>query len=339
MGDPDYGNMNEKTVILVADNGATKCDWAAIGFDGRVERFETAGVNPALCSPDAVESSLQSSVGQSAAPHGSGHLVSSGTGEGEKTILTTGSVSEIWFYSAGAASDSLTLPLKRSFARMFPDAEVNVLSDMLGAARALCGTEPGVVGILGTGSNSCLYDGNDIAESGLGGGYVLGDEGSGAWFGKTLLADYIRNLLPADMSAALREEYSLDYQTIVENVYRSETPSRYLASFFPFVLRCAGMGTAGEFDDMEITGDGHDYAAALIDEGIGAFFRRCIMSRHYDFERYPVCFCGSIAWLCHNVIEHHAASMGVTLGRIMKSPIEGLVEYHLNAKYRLNNRR
>lgn len=322
MGEPDYGNMKEKTVVLVADNGATKCDWAAIGSNGRVERFETAGVNPALCSPDAVESALRSALSQAVAEQPAlsqldlGQFALSQPDTPHSQILPA----EVWFYSAGAASDSLTLPLKRSFARLFPDAEVNVLSDMLGAARALCGTEPGIVGILGTGSNSCLYDGKDIAESGLGGGYVLGDEGSGAWFGKTLLSDYIRNLLPEDMAAALREEYSLDYQTIVENVYRSEAPSRHLASFFPFVLRWAEMGKSRE------------YAGTFLRNGIGNFLDRCIRTR-YDCGKFPLNLCGSVAWLCRDMIADCASSRGITLGRIMKAPIEGLVEYHLNARY------
>ncbi len=328
---PEYGNM-EKSCVLVADNGATKCSWASIGSDGRVERFGTDGVNPAVSSPAAPASAARAASDRFAALNLPYRPV------------------EIWFYTAGAASDSLTLPLKLAFGRMFPDAEVNVLSDMLGAARAVCGAEAGIVGILGTGSNSCLYDGRNIVESGFGGGYVLGDEGSGAWFGKTLLSDFIRNRLPEDMAEALREKYSLDYQTIVENVYRSDSPSRYLASFFPFLLRWAGMGTDGELPgehsgeypgehflesapEESVPAESREYAGLLLREGFCAFLDRCVTGR-YDFRRYPLHLCGSVAWLCRDIIAGCAASRGIALGGIVKSPIDGLVEYHSNDRRR-----
>ena len=197
---------------------------------------------------------------------------------------------------------------------MFPNAEVNVLSDILGAARAVCGSESGIVGILGTGSNSCFYDGETIVKQGLGGGYVLGDEGSGAWFGKRLLSDFIRDLLPEEMAEALQREHSLDYQTIVENVYRAEAPSRYLASFFPFLLKWAKPVTEG-------------YAAALLREGIGEFLDRCIAGR-YDSHVHSLNLCGSVAWFCRDMIAECAAARGMILGKIVKSPIDGLVAYH-----------
>lgn len=323
------GKKGKGRYILIADNGATKCDWAAICPDGHVDRFETQGVNLALSAPDEIVFAVHSAFAQFAALHASDRLVSLSTSEDGKTCLTVESVSEIWFYSAGATSGKAVETLEYAFGFMFPKAVVNVLSDLLGAARALCGTEPGIVGILGTGSNSCFYDGKDIVKAGRGGGFILGDEGSGAWFGKTLLADYVRNLIPKDMLKALNERFSLSYETVIEKVYRSEAPSRYLASFFPFIYKWARPESRGEFDDMEVTAAGQEYAGLFLCEGIMTFFDRCLHYQNFDFERYPVYLCGSIAWLCRNEIEHRASSLKMTVGKIVKSPIDGLIEYHL----------
>lgn len=308
-------NVERGKYILIADSGATKCSWAAIGPDGEVKLFDTPGVNLAVNSPEAISLAVHSVFVQFPLQYPlEWHLVSLGADEKGKLGFVIECVTEIWIYSAGATSDETTELVKYAFGAMFPNAEVNVLSDILGAARAVCGSESGIVGILGTGSNSCFYDGETIVKQGLGGGYVLGDEGSGAWFGKRLLSDFIRDLLPEEMAEALQKEYSLDYQTIVENVYRAEAPSRYLASFFPFLLKWAKPVTEG-------------YAAALLREGIGEFLDRCIAGR-YDSHVHSLNLCGSVAWFCRDMIAECAAARGMILGKIVKSPIDGLVAYH-----------
>lgn len=308
-------NVERGKYILIADSGATKCSWAAIGPDGEVKLFDTPGVNLAVNSPEAISLAVHSVFVQFPLQYPlEWHLVSLRADEKGKLGFVIECVTEIWIYSAGATSDETTELVKYAFGAMFPNAEVNVLSDILGAARAVCGSESGIVGILGTGSNSCFYDGETIVRQGLGGGYVLGDEGSGAWFGKRLLSDFIRELLPEEMAEALQREHSLDYQTIVENVYRAEAPSRYLASFFPFLLKWAKPITEG-------------YAAALLREGIGEFLDRCIAGR-YDSHVHSLNLCGSVAWFCRDMIAECAAARGMVLGKIVKSPIDGLVAYH-----------
>lgn len=308
-------NVERGKYILIADSGATKCSWAAIGPDGEVKLFDTPGVNLAVNSPEAISLAVHSVFVQFPLQYPlEWHLVSLGADEKGKLGFVIECVTEIWIYSAGATSDETTELVKYAFGAMFPNAEVNVLSDILGAARAVCGSESGIVGILGTGSNSCFYDGETIVKQGFGGGYVLGDEGSGAWFGKRLLSDFIRDLLPEEMAEALQKEYSLDYQTIVENVYRAEAPSRYLASFFPFLLKWAKPVTEG-------------YAAALLREGIGEFLDRCIAGR-YDCHVHSLNLCGSVAWFCRDMIAECASARGMILGKIVKSPIDGLVAYH-----------
>lgn len=320
-------NVERGKYILIADSGATKCSWAAIGPDGEVKLFDTPGVNLAVNSPEAISLAVHSVFVQFPLQYPlEWHLVSLGADEKGKLGFVIECVTEIWIYSAGATSDETTELVKYAFGAMFPNAEVNVLSDILGAARAVCGSESGIVGILGTGSNSCFYDGETIVKQGFGGGYVLGDEGSGAWFGKRLLSDFIRDLLPEEMTEALQREHSLDYQTIVENVYRAEAPSRYLASFFPFLLKWAKAVTEGTPVDRKKP-SGHEYAAALLREGIGEFLDRCIAGR-YDSHVHSLNLCGSVAWFCRDMIAECAAARGMVLGKIVKSPIDGLVAYH-----------
>lgn len=343
-------NVERGKYILIADSGATKCSWAAIGPDGEVKLFDTPGVNLAVNSPEAISLAVHSVFVQFPLQYPlEWHLVSLGADEKGKLGFVIECVTEIWIYSAGATSDETTELVKYAFGAMFPNAEVNVLSDILGAARAVCGSESGIVGILGTGSNSCFYDGKTIVKQGFGGGYVLGDEGSGAWFGKRLLSDFIRDLLPEEMAEALQREHSLDYQTIVENVYRAEAPSRYLASFFPFLLKWAKPVTEGapqehsgraeldlsishEGDIEQKKPSGHEYAAALLREGIGEFLDRCIAGR-YDSHVHSLNLCGSVAWFCRDMIAECASARGMILGKIVKSPIDGLVAYHSLRKF------
>lgn len=354
-------NVLKHRYLLVADSGATKCSWALLRLlssagggsagGGDVLRFETAGLNAAVASAEDVVAFAKESAEQLCFVAGPEAIFPEEAvslyddSARERHSLLRDDVAEIWIYAAGAVSEEMTVEITRDFRIFFRNAEVKVCSDMLGAARAVCGDEPGIVGILGTGSNSCLYDGQQIAVQGLGGGYVLGDEGSGAWVGKHLLSDYIRGLLPAEMDEALRRDYALDYPTIVDKVYRSGTPGRYLASFFPLVLGYAGIGgerTSGDKSgerclkstpDCESKSAGTDkasreYARRLLREGFGAFLDRCILSR-YDCAAYPLNLCGSVAWLCRDIISDCARERNIRIGRILKSPIDGLIKYHL----------
>lgn len=353
-------NVLKHRYLLVADSGATKCSWALLKLPssagggsaggGEVLRFETAGLNAAVASAEDVVAFAKEAAEQLclvAGPEASfpeeAVSLSDDSAVGSQFLLRD-EVSEIWIYAAGAVSEEMIGEISRDFRLFFRNAEVKVCSDMLGAARAVCGDEPGIVGILGTGSNSCLYDGEQIVVQGLGGGYVLGDEGSGAWAGKRLLSDFIRGLLPAELDAVLRRDYALDYPAIVDKVYRSGTPGRYLASFFPFVLDCAMTGlkrTSGngygenslnckvESADEDLSdGASREYALSLLKEGFGAFLDRCILSR-YDCTAYPLNLCGSVAWLCRDIISDCASERNVRIGRILKSPIDGLIKYHL----------
>ena len=188
---------------------------------------------------------------------------------------------------------------------------MEVYSDLLAAARALCGREPGIACIMGTGSNSCLYDGRGIAHNVSPLGYVLGDEGSGAVLGKLFLGDVLKNQLPADVAAKFLEEYNLDLLTIIRRVYREPLGNRFMASVTPFISK--------HIDVPQI----HD----MVLGSFKAFFRRNIM-QYEGYSEHKVNFIGSIAVYFRPVLEEAAKECGCTIGRILKSPMEGLLAFH-----------
>ena len=280
-------------MLIISDCGATKADWAVIRDGEAVLRFSTCGFNAAV-ENDAhkLASSLKTGL--------------------ERASVIPGDRFRLCIYCAGVVSATLASEFSASFHDCFSGAQVEVCSDMLGAARAVCGHNPGVIGIIGTGSNSCLYDGENITVPGKGGGYVLGDEASGAWFGKALLSDFIRNLLPDDISRAIVEEYGLDYPSIVGGVYRSDAPSAYLASFFPFIQRHMDSG----------------YVQELIRQGVVLYFDRVLAP--FAGKGLPLSLCGSVACICEHQIRQCASERAWTVSRFLQSPLDGLIEYHTN---------
>ena len=200
--------------------------------------------------------------------------------------------------------------LSDAFDKVFPGNKSFVASDLLAAARALCGHSAGIACIMGTGANTCFYDGNEIVNNVRAGGFILGDEASGGVLGKKLMADFIKGLLPKEIEEVFVERYGLDYMAIVQKVYRESLPSRFLASFSPFL---------NEFKE-------HPYIHNLLRSSFDEFFKRNIV--HYDYQNNDVNFVGSIAYYYRPIIEESAAAQGMKVGKIIKSPIDGLVEYH-----------
>ena len=277
---------------LIADSGSTKASWRAIHDDGSVVEMETEGINPVFMKGEQIERILN-----------------------EQIVPVIGrDVESISFYSAGAVGGEASAKLERCFGRVFRDARLECVSDVLGAARALCGHKPGIACILGTGSNSCFYDGEGIAQNVRAGGFILGDEASGAYLGKRLISDFIKGLLPPPIEKELVRRYDLDYMKIVQRVYREEMPSRFLASFSPFIA---------EFKN-------HPHIANLLKSSFEEFLRRNII--HYDYKKYPVNFVGSVAYYYKDILEKAVNAAGMRVGIIIQRPIDGLVAYHKNVK-------
>lgn len=277
---------------LIADSGSTKVSWRALCDDGSVKSIETVGINPVFMEDAEIESILT-----------------------EKLVPEIGTkVDAIFFYGAGMVGGEISAKLERCFGKVFPGSTCEAASDVLAAARALCGHKPGIACILGTGSNSCFYDGEGIAQNVRAGGFILGDEASGAYLGKRLISDFIKGLLPSPIEKEFTKRYGLDYMAIVQKVYREPMPSRFLASFSPFIA---------EFKN-------HPHIANLLKSSFEEFLRRNIV--HYDYKKYPVNFVGSVAYYYKDILEKAVNAAGMRMGIILQGPIDGLVAYHKNTK-------
>ncbi|MBQ6533774.1 MAG: hypothetical protein IJI37_01265, partial [Opitutales bacterium] len=245
-------------MILIADSGTTKTDWRALSKGGEPRAISTEGINPVFQAPEKLDEILSGAL---------------------KPQLGAEEVSKIFFYSAGvAASNEATAALVKAFEKNFKNCEFYIDTDKLGSARALCGRSAGIACIMGTGSNSCFYDGEKIVADNVGGGFILGDEGGGASLGKRLLSDFIRGLLPEEVAAALRERYKLDYFTIVDNVYKRPMPNRWLASFSPLVEEFIGF----------------DHIRDIVDSQFDLFIKRNLY--RFDTKKYPINAVGSVAY-------------------------------------------
>ena len=220
---------------------------------------------------------------------------------------------QIHYYGAGCATPQACHRVGSQLAGIFPQAEIHINSDMLGAARAVCGDAPGIVGILGTGSNSCLYDGKEITANVSPLGYILGDEGSGAVLGRHLIGDVLKHQLPRELCDRFMDEYNLESAAILRRVYKEPMPNRFLASVTPFISK--------RLDVPEIK--------AMVLGAFTAFFRRNIM-QYPGYDKHKVNFVGSIAHYFRPVLEEAAAATGCTIGTILRSPMDGLIKFHSN---------
>lgn len=277
-------------MILIADSGSTKTDWALIDNGVCVSRVQTCGFNPYMQSTDEMVSALLDSA--------------------LRKLVATG-VQHIFFYGAGCTpgekSDSVGTALKAVFGS---ECETEVQSDMVGAARSLCGDREGIACILGTGSNSCLYDGKRIIANVPPLGFILGDEGSGANLGKLLIGNVLKRQMPQEIADALLEELGMDTAAIIERVYRRPFPNRWLASLSPFIARHLH----------------HEAVRQMVKEAFIAFFRRNVLN--YGREDLPVGCVGSVAFHYQELLREAARELNLTIGNIAQSPMEGLTAYH-----------
>ena len=281
---------------LIADSGSTKTTWCLIS-DKRPnenERYVTGvGINPVRDDEAAISSALD-----------------------DVDLLSTSEINEVHFYGAGCIPTTIPI-MERVLSKRFPDASIEVASDLLGAARALCGKEEGIACILGTGSNSGLYDGCQLVANVSPMGWILGDEGSGAVLGRTLVSELYKGSLQH-----LRQEFEEEYlptlitiettpqAAIIQAVYRSPMPNRFLATLVPFL--------AQKRKDHGIE--------ELIEDAFRKFFRRNVAA--YGRPDLPVNFVGGVAGAFETELRAAAVSEGFDFGHIMTAPIKGIVRYH-----------
>lgn len=278
-------------MILIADSGSTKTEWTAIDdLTGEVVAHAyTKGLNPYFVTQEEIQDEIRTRL---------------------LPKLPVDCFSRVYFYGSGARDEKQ--PMIRQAIGSLLAGEVMVMTDMLGAARALCGHEPGIACILGTGANSCRYDGETIVANVPPLGYILGDEGSGAVLGKHFIADLLKGLLPESVVRDFGETYpEITTATVLERVYKESQPSRFLASLAPFIRK--------QIDVPQVR--------SMVLECFRSFFRRNV--KLYDgWETTPVHFVGSVAHNFHAILEEAAEAEGVHLGQILSAPMEGLVRYH-----------
>ena len=274
---------------LIADSGSTKTDWILHSSKHGIFEYHTTGINAVRDSEDAMFSVLAEQL-MPQLPH-SAH------------------VTQVFFYGAGCISP-FSHKLEQCFARLFPQSHIEVESDLMGAARALCGNSPGIACILGTGSNSCLYDGKRITANISPLGFILGDEGSGAVLGRHLLGLLLKDMLPTGLKEEFLDEYGLTPTDIIEKVYRQPQPNRFLASFAPFISRHRH----------------HQGLRDLLTEQFTLFLTRNVA--HYGHPEMPLNFTGSIAHIFCRELQEAIHAQGLKMGRIIQKPIQELTAFH-----------
>lgn len=277
-------------MILLADSGSTKTHWCLMAASGQTSEFFTDGINPFQQTSDAIRNTIQNQL----LPQ-MGHL------------LWVGTITHVYFYGAGCTPEKKPAVAK-ALSFCFKHAELTIESDMLGAALAACGKNAGVACILGTGGNSCYFDGEKIVKNVPALGYILGDEGSGAVLGKRLVSDLLKNQLSDELKEKFLTEYQLTQADIIEKVYRQPFPNRFLASLSKF---CA--------DNID-----NPLIYKLVYDHFDYFVKRILP----QYPKTPVGFVGSIAYYYQDVLKKVLADNGFECGQIYQSPMDGMKEYH-----------
>jgi glucosamine kinase len=281
-------------MILIADSGASKTNWRLIQKDGSIGQASAPGFNPYY---QPIED-LKRNVREILMPQ-----------------IHNNEVDKIFFYGAGASSAKNQLTIKNAFQEFFPAAQIEIGWDLLAAARALCGHEPGIACIIGTGSNSCLYDGEKIVDNVANLGWILADEGSGANIGKKFLVDYLRKTIPETLAVQFHQRFPFTREEFLEKVYQQERPSAFLASFAKFI-----------FQHLK-----EPYCYKMVYESFAEFYEDNVM-KYKNYKNLKVHFTGSIAFYFSDILRQVANDKGITVKNILEGPIAGLTLYHQNNK-------
>lgn len=278
-------------MILIADGGSTKADWIAIN-DNKEEvfRVRTLGLNPAVVPQEELKNRIINMF---------------------QLINIKESVREIYFYGAGCGTKKPTEILKNTLKDIFFNAEINVSEDMLAAVYASAGKNPSIVCILGTGSNSCYFNGLTMEMLVPSLGYILMDEASGNYFGKKLIRDFYYDKMPKTIAKKFKQSFNLDADVIKHNLYKETNPNMYLASFAKFMF---------DYKDEK-------YVKKLIKKGFVEFFKYRILPYNKE-KNTPIYFIGSIAFYFRDILEKVAQKYNLEITDIIQRPIDNLVNYH-----------
>jgi len=276
--------------FLLADSGSTKTEWLLIENRETIISSTSIGFNPYYYSDDQLKNSIQKSV---------------------LPIIKSTVLEAIYFYGSGISTENKKIKTKSILELSFPNTHIEVEHDLLAAARGLLKTEAGIACILGTGSNSCVYDGKNITHNIPSLGYFFADEGSGTHIGRLFIEDYLRDRLPNDIKLLAEKKFNLSIEYILDIIYNKENPNNFLASFSPFV--------AENIDYL--------YLQKLVKKSFRSFFETYII-KYPDYEELPLRFMGSVALIHENLLREVADEFDLTINSVEKSPIEGLIKFH-----------
>lgn len=279
-------------MIIIADGGSTKTNWCLLDDNQKKIYFNTEGYNPYFVGSDYIVNSLKKGLPQD---------------------LPLDKIKEVNYYGAGVHNEEKAKIVEEAFRVLFPNAKIEIGHDLLAAARALLGKEAGFAAILGTGTNTCIYDGEEITHNINSAAYILGDEGSGSYIGKKLLTDFVRELMPSDVAKAFYDTYKLTADEIMDNVYTKPLANRFCASFSKFVYD----------NNVNI-----EYTRKIVDDSFEAFFAN-LVSKYPNYKNYTFNCIGSVGYNFRNVLEEKAAQYEMKVGKILRSPIDDLVKFHI----------
>ena len=275
---------------IICESGATKADWRVVDGRSEVARAVSPGINVSTMGIAPV-----------------GEIISSVARE-----LPAGPYDAVHFYTAGVVTPEIGKALEALLKGAFGASEIELASDLVASARAACGHSGGIVAIMGTGSNSCQWDGEKIVRHIKSGGFIIGDDGSASVLGKLFISDYIKGLVPRDIASAYASRFPSEYADIVEKVYHNpDSPSAWLGSLCPFIMEHYN----------------HPYIKEMVDANIRAFARRSLLQ--YDVDKYPVGIIGSFGNALQDIIRPIFNSEGIRITAFIPSPIENLVKYHM----------
>lgn len=277
--------------ILIADSGATKCEWCIIN-NGKKQKIKTIGISPYFLKPDEIVLLINTQVVKKI-----GNLI----------------IDKVYFYGTGLSNPINAGIIKKSLKATFSKAKIEVNTDMLAAARALLQNQKGIACILGTGSNSCYYNGKKMVTNRPGLGYVLGDEGSGAYLGKKVVQHYLYKIFDDELIMAFEKRFETNANDILENVYKKPLANRYLANFAIFLAENRG----------------HYMIENIIEDGLYDFYFQHLF-KYKEAWHYPISFVGSVAFGFKDVLQNLCNQSQLKFGKVLKQPMEGLIQFHLS---------
>ena len=279
-------------MVLIVESGSTKSDWVLLSPENKQEVYSSMGFNPYFHSSSVIENELRRHT---------------------ELMTQAEKIQQIYFYGAGCSSTEMNDIVKLGLSNVFTNAHIHIDHDLIACAYATYSGNPSICCIIGTGSNSCYFDGKTVSEVVPALGYILGDEGSGTYFGKKLLSAFLYHQLPKHVEEDFVKEYAIDKNEIVNKVYRNENANVYIASFMPFIAK--------HKDEL--------FFQKMIEDGLRHFIEVhvCCYPNYKDVE---INFVGSIASVFRNALDRAANSLDARIGRVVQKPVEGLVSYHLD---------